>query len=74
MDKKKIIKKVEDLQKHLLNYNSFLQKLGSNLGATVNTYNQTYKEFAKIDKDVVELTEGKKTIKPLQLDKPTHPE
>ena len=44
------------------------------MGATVNTYNQTYKEFAKIDKDVVELVEGKKTIKPLQLDKPTHPE
>lgn len=71
---KQIIRKVEDLQKHLLNYDSFLQKLGSNLGATVNTYNQTYKEFAKIDKDVVELTEGKETIKPLQLDKPTHPE
>ncbi|GAI44861.1 unnamed protein product, partial [marine sediment metagenome] len=71
---KQIIKKVEDLQKHLLNYNSFLQKLGSNLGTTVNTYNQTYKEFAKIDKDITELTEGKKTIKPLQLDKPTDPE
>jgi len=71
---KQIIKKVEDLQKHLLNYNGFLQKLGSNLGTTVNTYNQTYKEFTKIDKDIAELTEGKKTIKPLQLDKPTHPE
>lgn len=70
---KQIIKKVEDLQKHLLNYDSFLQKLGNNLGTTVNTYNQAYKEFAKIDKDTAELTEGKKTIKPLQLDKPTHP-
>lgn len=58
---KQIIKKVEDLQKHLLNYDSFLQKLGSNLDTTVNTYNQTYKEFAKIDKDVVELVEEDKS-------------
>jgi hypothetical protein len=65
---------VEDLQKHLINYDSFLQKLGSNLRTTVNTYNQTYKEFAKIDKDVAELTEGKKMIKPLQLDEPMQPE
>jgi len=71
---KQIIKKVEDLQKHLLNYDNFLQKLGSNLDTTVNTYNQTYKEFAKIDKDIAELAKGKKTIKPLQLDKPTHQE
>jgi len=71
---KQIITKVEALQKHLLNYDSFLQKLGSNLSTTVNTYNQTYKEFTKIDKDVAELTEGKRVIKPLQLDKPAHPE
>lgn len=65
-----IIKKVESLQKHLLNYDSFLQKLGNNLSTTVNTYNQTYKEFEKMDKDIAALTEGKKTIEPLQLKKP----
>lgn len=67
---KQIRKQVENLQKHLLNYDSFLQKLGGNLSAVVNTYNQTYKEFAKIDKDVVKLTESKKTIEPLQIEKP----
>jgi len=66
----KIIKKVENLQKHLLNYDSSLQKLGNNLSTTVNTYNQSYKEFSKIDKDVVQLTKGKKQIDPLKLDKP----
>jgi len=71
---KQIIKRVEAFQEHLLNYDSFLQKLGNNLSTTVNTYNRTYKEFAKIDKDVAELTEGEKAIKPLQLDKPAHPE
>ncbi|MCK4453747.1 DNA recombination protein RmuC [Candidatus Parcubacteria bacterium] len=66
---KQIRKQVEKLQKHLLNYDSFLQKLGNNLNTTVNTYNQAYKEFAKIDKDVAQLTEGEKTIKPLEIEK-----
>lgn len=71
---KQIIKRVEDLQKHLLNYDKFLQKLGNNLSTTVTTYNRAYKEFAKIDKDAVKLTEGKKTIAPLELDEPINKE
>lgn len=70
----KIIKRVETLQKHLLNYDTFLQKLGNNLSTTVNTYNQAYKEFAKIDKDAAGLTEGEKKIEPLKIDKPAHSE
>ncbi len=68
----KIIKRVETLQKHLVNYDTFLKKLGNHLGTTVNTYNQAYKEFGKIDKDVARLIEKEKTIEPLQLDKPSH--
>ncbi len=68
----KIIKRVETLQKHLVNYDTFLKKLGNHLGTTVNTYNQAYKEFGKIDKDVARLTEKEKTVEPLQLDKPNH--
>ncbi len=67
---KEIKKQVESLQKHLLSYNTYLQKLGSNLSATVNAYNQTSKEFNKIDKDIVKLTESEKTIEPLQIEKP----
>ncbi len=61
---------VETLRKHLLNYNSFLDKLGSHLGTTVNTYNKAYKEFSKIEKDAAKLTEGKKKIKPKKIKKP----
>ena len=67
---KQIKKQVESLQKHLLSYNTYLQKLGNNLSTTVNAYNQTYREFNKIDKDVVKITESKKTIEPLQIEKP----
>ena len=67
---KQIKKQVENLAKHLLNYDSFLQKLGNNLSTTVNSYNQAYKEFAKIDKDVVKVTEGKRKIEPMQIEKP----
>ncbi len=67
---KEIKKEVEKLQKHLLGYEEHLQKLGNNIGTTVNTYNRAYKEFGKIDKDVVKITEGKKTVEPLQIEKP----
>lgn len=67
---KHIQKRVEILRKHLLNYNSFLDKLGSHLETTVNTYNKAYKEFSKIDKDAAKLTEGKTKIKPKKIKKP----
>ena len=68
----KIVIKVESLQKNLTSYEVFLKKLGDNLSTTVNSYNKSYKEFAKIDKDVVKLTEKKDKVKPLEIDKPTH--
>ncbi|MGB2762044.1 MAG: DNA recombination protein RmuC [Minisyncoccales bacterium] len=67
---KQIRKQVESLQKHLLNYDSFLQRLGNNISTTVNTYNQAYKEFGKIDKDVAKITNKEKKVQPLQLEKP----
>ncbi|MCK4473680.1 DNA recombination protein RmuC [Candidatus Parcubacteria bacterium] len=67
---KEIRKRVEILARHLISYEEYLKKLGNNLGTTVNMYNNTYKEFAKIDKDVVKITEGERTIEPLQLEKP----
>ena len=67
---KEIRKRVEILQKHLLNYDSFLKKLGGNLSTTVNSYNQAYKEFAKIGKDAAKLTERKKLITPEEIEKP----
>jgi len=67
---KEIRKRVEDLGKHLLAYDEYLKKLGNNLSTTVNVYNSVYKEFGKIDKDVVKITGGEKQIETLQIDKP----
>jgi len=67
---KSIRKNVEKLGKHLKSYEDFMKKLGGSMSTTVNHYNSAYKELGKIDKDVVRITEGDKTIEPLQIDKP----
>jgi len=67
---KEIQKGVEVLKKHMLNYNEFLNKLGTHLATTVNTYNRAYKEFAKIEKDTVKLTGGQEKIEPIEIEKP----
>jgi len=68
-----ILKLVEQVGRHVGSYETYMQKLGSNLGTTVNMYNEAYKEFGKIDKDIVKLTEGKVggTVESITLDKPT---
>jgi len=67
---KEIRKYVEMLQKHLLSYEEYLKKLGNNLGTTVNMYNRAYKEFGKVDKDVVKITGKAGGIEPLQIEGP----
>ncbi len=67
---KEIRKRVEMLSRHILSYNEYLRKLGGHLSTTINSYNAAYKEFDKIDTDVIKITNGEKTIEPLTLDKP----
>jgi len=67
---KDIKKNVEILNKHLGVFDGYMQKLGGNIMTIVNCYNAAYKEFGKIDKDVVKITEGKRQIEPLTIDKP----
>jgi len=67
---KEIRKNVEVLAKHLQSYDGYLQKLGNSMGTTVNQYNLAYKEFKKIDKDVVKIAETESEIEPMQLEKP----
>ncbi|MDD2753700.1 MAG: DNA recombination protein RmuC [Candidatus Portnoybacteria bacterium] len=67
---KEIRKYVEMLQKHLGSYEEYLKKLGNNLGTTVNMYNRAYKEFGKIDKDVVKITGKTSDIEPMQIEGP----
>jgi len=65
-----IREKVEQLQRHLITYDDFMKRLGNNLGTTVNMYNSAYKEFKKMDKDVVKITGQTSEIEPLELEKP----
>jgi len=67
---KAIRSNIEKLGKHMLVYDSYLKKLGTSLGSTVGHYNNAYKEFAKIDKDVVKITDGEKKIEPTLIEKP----
>jgi len=67
---KEIRKRVEDLGRHLGGYEQFMKKLGVNLAATVNTYNNSYKEFQKIDKDVLRITGDSVGSEAQMLDKP----
>ncbi|MCD5397164.1 MAG: DNA recombination protein RmuC [Candidatus Pacebacteria bacterium] len=67
---KEIRKRVEMLGRHLSVYEEYMQKLGNHLGTTVNSYNLAYKEFGKVDKDVIKITEEKSKIKIKQLEKP----
>jgi len=64
---KEIRKYVEMLQKHLLSYEEYMKKLGNNLGTTVGMYNKAYKEFGKIDKDVIKITGKTSDIEPMQI-------
>ena len=67
----KFIKKnVGVLQKHIDKYDDYMKKLGTQMGTTVNTYNTAYKEFKKIDKDVLRISEKGGNVEVLELDKP----
>ena len=69
-----IVKKVGDLGRHLSSYQSFMVKVGNNLGTTVSMYNQASQEFRKIDKDVYKITDGSaggQIVEALLLDKPS---
>lgn len=68
---KEIIKQVENLGRHLGIYEDYMQKLGKNLGTTVNMYNSAYKEFGKIDKDVLKITGDRVGIEPAAIEGPT---
>jgi DNA recombination protein RmuC len=53
---KKIGERVQELGKHLLSYEEYMQKIGKNLGTTVSAYNAAGKEFNKINKDIYRIT------------------
>jgi DNA recombination protein RmuC len=68
---KDIQKRVGELSKHIKTHETYLQKLGSSLGTTVNHFNSAHKEFKKMDKDVVKIAGTDEVVEPLLLDKPS---
>ncbi len=66
---KDIIKRVEELGKHLKGYEEYHNKLGRNLETVVNQYTLSGKELKKIDKDVLRITGQAPGLEPALLDK-----
>lgn len=54
---KDIIKRVQELANHLKSYQEYHNKLGTSLGTVVNQFNLSSKEYKKLDKDVMRITE-----------------
>ncbi|KKR62759.1 hypothetical protein A2643_02710 [Candidatus Nomurabacteria bacterium RIFCSPHIGHO2_01_FULL_39_220] len=67
---KEIIKKVEDLGRHLKSYDEYHNKLGNALGTVVNHYNASNKELKKIDKDVLRIAGASPELALLEVEKP----
>ncbi len=65
-----IIKEIERLGKHLTTYSEYMKRLGGNLTLTVSSYNKAGKELAKIDKDVVKITDGTPKIEIGEVERP----
>ena len=67
---KDIVKRVEELGKHLKAYEDYHGKLGNSLGTVVNHFNNSNKEYKKIDKDVLRITGEAVGLETLVIDKP----
>lgn len=71
---KAIRKNVDELRRHIGSYETYFKKLGSHLGTAVNMYNTAYKEYGKIDKDVLRITGKSAGVEPLALAGPEREE
>src|SRR3989344_3346147 len=67
---KDIVKRVDDLGKHLKSYEEYHTKLGNALGTTVNHYTASGKAFKQIDKDILKVTGVSIGFEPLAIEKP----
>ena len=67
---KDIIKRVDELGKHLKSYEEYHDKLGNALGTTINHFNASNKELRKVDKDVLRITGNSPEFKAIELSKP----
>lgn len=66
---KDIVKRVGELGKHLKSYEEYHNKLGNSISTVINHYNNSGKEFKKIDKDVMRITGEKMELDALAIPK-----
>src|SRR3989344_4089181 len=71
---KDIQKRVGELGKHLGSYDDYMKKLGNTLQTSVNHYSAAYREFGKIDKDVLRITGESAGVSPLSIAGPQQDE
>ncbi len=69
-DAQEIRKRVEQLGKHIINFEEYMRKLGGNISTVVNSYNISHKELGKIDKDVLKISGSGGDIDPIMLEPP----
>lgn len=62
--------RVGKLGQHIGKFETYMQKLGTALGTTVNHYNAAHKELGKVDKDIVKIAGNDPSIEPQLLDRP----
>ncbi|MEN9524544.1 MAG: hypothetical protein RL536_613 [Candidatus Parcubacteria bacterium] len=67
---KDIVKHVGQLGNHLKKYEEYHNKLGTSLSTVVNHYNNSNKEFKKLDKDVLRITSETPGIEVEMIEKP----
>ncbi|MCX6765007.1 MAG: DNA recombination protein RmuC, partial [Candidatus Nealsonbacteria bacterium] len=65
-----IIKEMEKIGKHMYAYSEYMNRLGGHLDSTVSSYERARKEFEKLDKDVVRITDSKSQIKMKEVERP----
>ena len=59
---------------HIKKFDELLNKMGKSLSTTVNHYNNSYQELAKIDKDVVKISGGSNNAEAVIVDRPQQDE
>lgn len=67
---KDIMKRVDELGKHLRAYEEYMMKLGEHLGRAVGSYNMAYRELGKVDKDITRITGESPRLTPTLLERP----
>ena len=65
-----IIRRVNELGKHIGTYDQYMKALGKSLGTTVNHYNKADRELGKIDKDVLRIAGESAGVEVLDVPKP----